>query len=148
MGAVAGAAGTVALDVVTYLDMAVRGRPPSELPSSVAEKLAGDAGIGLGDDERARNRSSGIGALLGYATGIGVGMVYGALRARTGPPPGAALALSLAAMAGSDVPATALGLTDPRRWGPSGWVADVIPHLAYGFVTAAAFDLVASRRRA
>ena len=31
-GAAAGAAGTTALNVVTYLDMAVRGRPASSTP--------------------------------------------------------------------------------------------------------------------
>jgi hypothetical protein len=32
-GAAAGAVGTVALDVSTYVDMAVRGRPASEVPA-------------------------------------------------------------------------------------------------------------------
>lgn len=35
---------------------------------------------------------------------------------------------------------TVLGVTDPREWGPSGWAADAIPHLAYGFATALVLD--------
>jgi hypothetical protein len=38
-------------------------------------------------------------------------------------------------MAASDLPATALGLTDPRSWGAAGWMSDLLPHLAYGIVT-------------
>jgi hypothetical protein len=32
---------------------------------------------------------------------------------------------------------TALGVTDPRSWDATSWLSDVIPHLAYGAVTAA-----------
>jgi len=46
----------------------------------------------------------------------------------------------LAAMAGSDVPTSLLGATSPREWSPSDWVADLVPHLAYGFTTAVVFD--------
>ena len=31
---------------------------------------------------------------------------------------------------------TVLGVTDPRTWAATDWVADVIPHLAYGVLTA------------
>jgi hypothetical protein len=40
-------------------------------------------------------------------------------------------------MAGANGPMTALGITDPRRWSPAAWISDVVPHLAYGLVTAA-----------
>ncbi len=40
LGAAAGAAGTTALNVVTYLDMAVRGRPASSTPEMTVEKLS------------------------------------------------------------------------------------------------------------
>ena len=36
-GAAAGAAGTTALNVVTYLDMAIRGRPASDTPERSVE---------------------------------------------------------------------------------------------------------------
>jgi hypothetical protein len=141
-GAAAGAVGTIALDITTYLDMAVRGRPASSIPSDAAGKLAELAGLDLGDDkETAGNRRSGLGALLGYAAGVGAGVAYGALRSRVRvPKPVAAVGLGAAAMAGSDVPLVALGLTDPREWGAAGWAADIVPHLVYGFFTALAYE--------
>jgi len=38
-------------------------------------------------------------------------------------------------------PMTALGLTDPRDWRGSEWAADVLPHLAYGVITAATYSV-------
>jgi hypothetical protein len=148
LGLAAGAAGTAALNIVTYLDMAGRGRPSSSVPADVAGELAGAAGVelasGQGEEaqEAAGNRREGIGALLGYVTGLGVGAAYGALRAGLErlPLPLAAAGVGAAAMAGSDVPATALGVTDPRSWPPSSWVADILPHLAYGVVTVFTYD--------
>jgi uncharacterized membrane protein len=35
-------------------------------------------------------------------------------------------------MAATDIPAAALGVTDPRTWSPADWVADAVPHLGYG----------------
>ncbi len=35
---------------------------------------------------------------------------------------------------------TLLGVTDPRTWPVSSWVADVVPHVAYGAVTAAVLE--------
>lgn len=144
-GLAAGALGTVALNVVTYLDMAARGRPSSEVPAQVAETLAGKAGVEIGDEETARNRSSGVGALLGYVTGLGIGAAYGLVRPhiRGLPLPLAAVGIGAAAMAGSDVPATALGLTDPSEWPASSWASDIVPHLIYGLVTALAYDALA-----
>src|SRR5438067_2422237 len=40
VGTLAGAAGTVALNIVTYADIALRGRPASEAPAKVAEMVA------------------------------------------------------------------------------------------------------------
>jgi hypothetical protein len=31
-----------------------------------------------------------------------------------------------------------LGITDPRTWSTADWIADLVPHLAYGLVTYAA----------
>ncbi len=50
-------------------------------------------------------------------------------------------------MAASDVTSTAAGATDPRSWGPKGWAADIVPHLAYGVTTAAAFEWLGSAPR-
>jgi hypothetical protein len=136
-GAAAGAAGTTALNAVTYLDMAWRGRPASSTPEDTVEKLAHTAGVEVpGDDETRRNRLAGLGPLAGIATGVGVGVLAGLL-ARRLPLPALAGAVGTTAMLGSNGPMTALGITDPRSWGAVGWVSDVVPHLAYGVVTAA-----------
>ena len=146
VGAAAGAVGTVALNATTYADMVVRARPPSSVPSEVAGELAGKAGIDLSGsdgDATAENRKSGLGALLGIGTGVGVGTAYGLVRPHLGRSvsiPSAAVALGLAAMAGSDVPAASLGVTDPTQWGANAWVSDLVPHLAYGLATAAAYE--------
>lgn len=145
MGAAAGAAGTVALNATTYADMVARARPSSSVPSEVAGELAGKAGIDLSGsdgDASAQNRKTGLGALLGILTGVGVGTAYGIIRPhmRSVSTPRAAVVLCLAAMAGSDGPATALGITDPTQWGASSWASDIVPHLAYGLVTVAAYE--------
>lgn len=146
VGVAAGATGTAALNIVTYLDMALRARPSSEVPAQVAEKMAEKGGVdlakGVDPGEPVDNRKEGIGALLGYVTGLGVGAAYGIVRATGLRPPVllAGVGLGMAAMAGSDVPATALGVADPSSWPASSWAADVVPHLAYGLVTAAAFE--------
>lgn len=154
-GAAAGAVGTVALNTATYADMVTRARPASSVPSTMAAKLAEKAGIDLsgeGEDENgetAQNRQSGLGALFGIVTGVGVGTAYGLVRpalghdvsmTRTG------VVLGLAAVAGSDVPSAALGVTNPAQWGVNSWVSDLVPHLAYGFVTAAAYELFDGRQ--
>jgi len=143
-GMAAGAVGTVALNAATYLDMVVRGRPSSGLPADAADKLAGDVGVDLGEGDTAASRKEGLGALMGMVTGLGVGALYGMVRSGLGlhlPLPLAAAGLGAAAMAGSDVPMTALGLTDPREWGAGSWAADALPHLAYGLAAAAAYEL-------
>ncbi|GII57578.1 hypothetical protein Pth03_59670 [Planotetraspora thailandica] len=142
-GMVAGATGTMALNIVTYLDQALRGRPPSTIPEQTAGELAERAGLDLG--EKAGNRRQGLGPLLGVGVGLGLGAAYGLLRVplREVPLPAAAAALGLLAMAASDVPAAALRLTDPREWSPASWVSDALPHLGYGMVTAAVYDSIA-----
>ena len=139
-GIFAGAAGTTALDIVTYLDMTVRGRPASVLPAQAAGKLADRAGADLGSGEVAESRREGVGALLGYAVGLGVGGLYGLLAGdRNVPLPVAALGLSAAGMAAGDAPYTALRLTDPREWDAVSWASDIVPHLVYGLTTAAVY---------
>src|SRR5438270_11253081 len=97
LGAAAGAVGTVALDVSTYLDMAIRGRPSSQVPAQTVERLAVSVGVPLAPggpsasleeqqqhEQQLENRASGLGALMGYTVGIGIGAVYGALRPALG----------------------------------------------------------------
>ena len=77
-GAVAGAAGTTVLNTVTYLDMALRGRPSSSAPQEVVEKLADRAGVGIpGSGETKQNRLQGLGPLTGTAVGLAVGVAAG-----------------------------------------------------------------------
>ena len=151
LGTIAGAAGTIALDVATYGDMLLRGRPASGVPAKVAGILAAKAGVDLaaaGPPEQTESRQSALGALLGYATGVGLGTLYGLLRPRlrSVPPPLAGVSLGLAAMAASDVPIAATGASDPRTWGTAGWLSDLIPHLVYGLVTIGAFEAIAAER--
>ena len=144
-GAIAGAAGTVALNMATYMDQAVRGRPASSTPSDAVGRAAsrlGLTGLATGNSSaKADNRRTGTGALLGYAVGVGFGAAYGAVRALGArvPTPLAALLLGAGAMAGADLPLVAAGITDPRSWGKVGWAEDVVPHLAYGAVAATVF---------
>ena len=162
MGLAAGACGSAALNMATNLDMAVRGRPESEVPGKIAEKLASSAGIralsergtaATGDErkeqeQRAAGRRGGVGALMGYLVGLGVGTAYGVIRPalRNVPIPLAGVVLGAVAMAASDVPAVGVGATDPSRWGMAGWLADLLPHLVYGLVTALAFDAFTAER--
>jgi hypothetical protein len=39
-----------------------------------------------------------------------------------------------------NAPMTLLGVADPRTWPLSSWAADVVPHLAYGAVTASVLE--------
>lgn len=146
-GAAAGAAGTTALNVVTYLDMAVRGRPASTTPEDTVERIAGVAGVDIPGDGAARhNRLSGLGALSGLLTGVGFGALAGLATTKLRLPlPVLSVLIGAAAMAGSNTPMTALGITDPRTWDAASWISDVIPHLAYGAVTAAVLTALNER---
>lgn len=148
-GAISGAAGTVALNASTYIDMAVRARPASSMPEEAVQRVADAVGVDLAGssarpDETRAKRAAGLGPLLGFAVGIGMGMLYGAIRPRLRRVglPAASATLGLGAMAASDLPAIATGLTDPREWGTAGLVADLAPHLVYGLVTAAVFESI------
>jgi hypothetical protein len=152
LGTTAGAVSTVALNAVTYGDMVLRGRPASGVPAQVAGKLAEKAGLDLSaegegsEGDTAQNRRSGLGALSGYIVGLGVGTAYGLVRPhlRNVSKVRAGVVLGLAALAGSDVPATVLDVTNPVQWGPNSWVSDIVPHLAYGVTTALAYDALTS----
>jgi hypothetical protein len=143
-GTIAGAVGEFVLNVLTYGDMALRGRPASEMPARVVERLADTAGVQLGEPwERSgtiANRQEAIGALLGYGVAVGYAFLRRAgLRA---PIPVAGLAIGGGAMLLSDSIATAVGATDPAEWGVEGWLSDIVPHAAYGVVTAATLELI------
>ena len=143
-GAIAGAAGTLALEITSYADMAIRGRASSDLPADIVRRIAEEAGFGAlalpneRADEQTKARRSALGAISGYAVGVGIGIAYGAMQplVRRVPVAIAGLILGAAAMAAADVPAAKLGATDPATWGMSGWAADAIPHAVFGLVTA------------
>lgn len=136
--AIAGAAGSTALNVVSYLDMVLRARPASGTPDATAGRLAEIGHVDLGEPQRAAHRRAGLGPLLGYTLGVGAAVGYALLtRGRHLRPPVAVAALGGAVMTLSDTTMTALGVTDPRRWSRTDWLSDLVPHLAYGVVAAA-----------
>jgi hypothetical protein len=142
-GAAAGAAGTTALNGVTYLDMVGRGRGTSSTPEQTVEALAEKAHVQIPGDEQSRsNRVQGLGPLTGLVAGIGVGVLAGLARAagiRTRPLVGTAVTTAGVLIA-SNGPMTVLGVTDPRTWSTTDWVSDVVPHLAYGAVVKTTLD--------
>ncbi len=99
------------------------------------------------DGPTAQNRPSGLGALQDYVGGPGIGALYGL----TGPnlrhvrTLRAGTVFSLGAMAASDVPIAASGVSDPGEWGTNAWLSDLVPHLAY--VPAATYKALTSGRR-
>lgn len=141
-GAAAGAAGTTALNAVTYLDMAVRGRGASSTPEQTVEQLAEKAHVSLGEGETRENRLQGLGPLTGLAAGLGMGVLIGLLRAaglRSQPVVGTGL-ITVGVMAAANGPMVALGITDPRTWSATDWISDIVPHLAYGAVVKTTMD--------
>jgi hypothetical protein len=126
--------------------MALRGRPASTTPERSVEALAIRLGLDVrGGENPGRHRLQGTAALLGLATGTAVGVGYaladaalgGALRQR--PVAISGLAVSMGALVAANGPMILMGITDPRQWTLSDWVSDVLPHLAYGLVTAYAY---------
>ena len=142
-GAAAGAAGSTALNAVTYLDMVVRGRGTSSTPEDAVEKLAATAHLPIpGEGDTRQNRVQGLGPLLGLVAGIGVGVLGGVARAsgyRSAKPVGTALT-TLGVLLAANGPMTVLGITDPRTWSATDWLSDVVPHLAYGAVVKTTMD--------
>lgn len=136
-GAIAGAVGSVALNMVTYLDMTIRARPASSSPEESARRLSEVLHIGLGPEDRAANRRSGLGPLLGYATGVLCGAALTVVGLRRLPGPLASGLYGAGVMLAADGAMAALGVTDPRRWSRTDWVSDIVPHLVYGLATMA-----------
>lgn len=143
IGAAAGAAGTTMLNAVTYLDVVARARPASNTPEDTVEALSKKTHIPIpGQGEDRTNRVAGLGPLTGIAAGVGTGALLGLGRA-AGFRPGrvvSGLVATVGALLASNGPMTVLGVTDPRTWTAADWLADLIPHLAYGAVTAVVLD--------
>jgi hypothetical protein len=140
LGAAAGAAGTTALNATTYLDMAIRGRPTSSTPEDTIEALSDTLHVPVpGEGETRDNRIAGLGPLSGLVAGLATGALLGAARAAgwRSDLRGTTAVATLAVLVAGNGPMTVLGVTDPRAWPVSSWVADIVPHLAYAVVTAA-----------
>ncbi len=137
-GLAAGAAGTAVLNATTYADMAIRARPPSKVPQRVVKEFARWGGV----RRLPRGRTQGLSMLLGYADGFGTGVLFSVVRPRMRNVPWFIAGAGLAAftMLLSEGSATAMGKTDPRTWGVSGWIADFVPRILYGCVTCLVFD--------
>ena len=142
-GAVAGAAGTTALNTAGYLDMLGRGRAASSTPEVTVEKMAEKAQLTIPGDERTRsNRVQALGPLTGILAGVGFGAFVGLVRAlgyRSQPLVGTGL-ITAGVLVCTNGPMTVLGVTDPRTWSATDWVSDVVPHLAYAAVVKATMD--------
>lgn len=139
-GAIAGAAGATALNVVSYADMSVRGRSAGG-PEATGEALASAAGTEVpGDAQEKKDREAGLGNIAGIAVGVGIGAITGVLRIYHVKIPKylAPFVSGLAAMAVSDSVKAGLKVTDPRPWDVKSVAADALPHLAYGLVQTAA----------
>ena len=147
-GLIAGAAGTAALHAATYLDMAVRGRPASTVPQQLVDAVAGAAGHRVPGRGATRDaRRQGLGEVAGIANGLGLGVVFSLVRSAGVrlPFPVGAVVKGAAAMAATDVPVAALGVSDPARGGRARTGSPTpSPHLAYGAVAQA---VVAGCRR-
>ncbi|MGY1754755.1 hypothetical protein [Blastococcus sp. SYSU D01042] len=148
-GLAAGAAGTVALDAVNHLDMAVRGRPASTVPERIVDAVAERVGRPVpGAGETRRSRRSGLAALAGLANGLGVGVLASAARSsgvRFPAPVGAVLA-GAASAAATDLAIAQLGVDDPRGWTRDEWIADAVPHLAYGMAVQGVLEALPTDR--
>ncbi|MCW2700896.1 MAG: putative rane protein [Blastococcus sp.] len=142
-GAAAGAAASTALNAVTYIDMAVRGRGSSSTPEQTVKTLAEKAHVRIpGDEETRENRTQGLGPLVGLVAGVGVGVVGGLARAsgyRSAKPVGMALT-TLGILVAANGPMTVLGITDPRTWSATDWISDLVPHAVYGVVVKTTMD--------
>ncbi|WP_037910936.1 hypothetical protein [Actinacidiphila yeochonensis] len=141
-GALAGAAGTTALNAASYADMALRGRPTSSTPEQTTALLAEKAGVDIpGDGADRESRLTGLAALngigVGVCVGVGVGLTSAVLR-HVGlrlPRWAGAVATGALAMAAADIPIARLGVSDPHTWSATDWLSDAVPHLVYGLVT-------------
>ncbi|WP_341715719.1 hypothetical protein QQG74_16825 [Micromonospora sp. FIMYZ51] len=140
-GLIAGAVGSTTLNVVTYLDMALRARPASQTPENSAAKVADTIHLDLGPGDQAANRRSGLGPLMGYGLGLTAAVGFAALaRGRRQPLLRAAALLGGGLMTLSDGSMTLLGVTNPRSWRRVDWIADLVPHLAYGLTAAVTWN--------
>ncbi|MFF0369901.1 MULTISPECIES: hypothetical protein [unclassified Micromonospora] len=137
-GIVAGAAGTLARELFSNLDVGVRARPMSDTHERAVQRMVDLAHVNLGPADRAAKRRAGFGPVFGFVNGVLAVSLFAALTGRRRPPlPVAAGVIGIGGMLVADGSMAALGVTDPRRWGAEGWLEDALPYVAYGLVAAA-----------
>jgi hypothetical protein len=66
----AGAGGIVAMEIASYLDMLVRGRPASGQPEELGDALADRLDFAPGASKAAKAKRSALGSLVGYVDGL------------------------------------------------------------------------------
>ena len=132
----AGAGGVVAMEIASYADMLVRGRPASDQPQQLGDALAENLDFAQGDTDADKARRSALGSLVGYIDGLTLPALATLLAFRRRSLSSHALVLTAGAMAGSSALPTALGITDPTKWSRDDWMTDIVPHLAYGITAA------------
>jgi len=150
-GAAAGTAGTTALNVVGYADIALRGRPASTAPETTVRRLAEKLHVKIpGEGQALDNRVVGLASLTGFAVGIAMGTVLSLTRAAGWRPSKATeyAAVTVGALICTNGPLAALGVSDPRTWSAADWVSDIVPHLAYALATTAALERMYAARPA
>lgn len=157
-GAVAGAVGTLAMDLVWYRRARAGGSDErfvdwefatstasfddAAAPGRVAARLAGLAGVDLPDE------AAGLATnVVHWATGIGYGVGHGLVQHRRGAVVGG-VGTGLAAVASSYATLGALGVYEPVwRYDRETLQADVTAHLAYGLAVATAYRWLTRRAR-
>lgn len=149
VGVLAGAAGTTALNTVSYLDMLISARPASDTSEVTITKLEEVIKLRVpGDEVQHNNRVAALGPMTGIAVGVTIGAVLEIARS-LGWRPGAvvlAVVATSGALIGSNTPMTLLEVTDPRKWSARAWISDIIPHLAFGIATATVLWKVTPRQ--
>lgn len=136
-GALAGAAGTLGLQIAGDVDRASSGNDPVPAPGGLAAAVVRGLGTrapGRGRGRVLRQRLDAWGALGTAATGLSIGLVGSLLRSagwRPGPVAGA-LAAGAASLGVAEGTASWAGAPGP---GGTGWVRRTAPHLVFGALT-------------
>lgn len=151
-GAVAGAVGTLAMDLVwwgrhragggdqpfTEWDVATTDSfDDAGAPAQVAQKVTDAVGVDLPDDEAGTTTN-----VMHWLTGVGYGIGHGLLRDGRGTV-AAGLATGVGAFATSYATLGAAGFYEPIwEYDPETLYKDLSAHLAFGMATSAAFALL------
>ncbi|MFI6761168.1 hypothetical protein ACIBF5_18725 [Micromonospora sp. NPDC050417] len=148
-GLLAGAVGTLARELVSNLDVAVRARPLSDTHQRAVRRLAEVARLSLGPEERAADRRAGLGPVLGYVNGVLTVALFATVTTWWRPPvPVAAGIVAIGGMLVADGQLAALKVTNPRRWRAQDWFEDAVPYVAYSLTAAATLNRLETLRRA